>query len=980
MDEEDYQEEIFPEPENNQKVGEKNQSKPNDQSNTRIIKPHEKRAPDFSHLLLQNNEETMDQAPLVVVVQGSKNSGKSTLIRSLIKHYTRHKISNIKGTITIRSGKNQRVTFVECPNDINSMIDYAKIADLALLLVDGSLGFEMETFEFLSILKSHGFPNVMGVLTHLDFFKENKQLRKTKKKLKKRFMFECGEEYKLFYLSGIKNDMYPQMEILNLARFISIIKYKQIEWKLNHPFILIDRFENNEDGKQTEEDNCSVSFYGYVRGSSLRNNNKVHIMGLGDYQIDQISVVEDPCPPLLKKMVDIKEENENEEGNNEEIKKKPKKKRTLKQNERIIYAPHTNLGFLNYEKSGGYITIPEENVVYTKFEKPAKREDLLDNLEKDSQENLSEKPEEELEEGVKMVRDLQDIKKGINEKLLEDEQIELFDNFNLEIPKDEINIEDKSKIEFKERKTLLTTLKNTSSHAEHIMKEDHPFLELKENILCDDIQQVIYGKQDIKKMNEFDCSRYKNVNLLPRNKYVELNLKSFFVTGNPDQILDEEEQKEQFENEKKEKKQGKENKNEELANLKTYEKTINTDFENMLDPALGIYKRGTYIKINITNIKYKYYKNFSGENPLILCRINPAEDNFGFLKIRIKKHRWYGNILKSNDPVIFSIGWRRYQSIPIYCVQDPNDRFRYLKYTPQYDYCFAYFYGCFVPPLTGVLCTQTLSNKLVKYRIAAMGEVMELSHTASIMKKLKLIGEPFKIYKNSAFIKGMFNSMLEVAKFEGATLRTVSGIRGQIKKAITAGQEGSFRATFEDKILLSDLVFCRTWYSVCPEKFFNPIISFDKVRLMKNTWELRQINQIPIPKNQDSEYKDVQRQIKVFNPLKISKKLEENLPFKSKEKLKKVSLKEKLQKMEYMKPMKSLTSEHEQQVYSLIQRLNTIRNEKKKLKKEKQSENLRIQERVKEAQEKKFEDQRKDFEKEKSKKKYSKGGGKFSKH
>lgn len=93
------------------------------------------------------------------------------------------------------------------------MIDYAKIADLALLLIDGSLGFEMETFEFLSILKSHGFPNVMGVLTHLDFFKENKQLRKTKKKLKKRFTYETGEDYKLFYLSGLKNGLYPQMEV-----------------------------------------------------------------------------------------------------------------------------------------------------------------------------------------------------------------------------------------------------------------------------------------------------------------------------------------------------------------------------------------------------------------------------------------------------------------------------------------------------------------------------------------------------------------------------------------------------------------------------------------------------------------------------------------------------------------------------------------------------------------------------------------------
>ena len=41
------------------------------------------------------------------------------------------------------AGKNRRVQFVECPNDINGMIDAAKIADLALLLIDGSYGFEM---------------------------------------------------------------------------------------------------------------------------------------------------------------------------------------------------------------------------------------------------------------------------------------------------------------------------------------------------------------------------------------------------------------------------------------------------------------------------------------------------------------------------------------------------------------------------------------------------------------------------------------------------------------------------------------------------------------------------------------------------------------------------------------------------------------------------------------------------------------------
>lgn len=59
-----------------------------------------------------------------------------------------------------------------------------------LLLVDGYHGFEMDTFEFLNILQAHGFPKVMGVLTHLDMFTNAKTLRKTKKMLKQRFWTE----------------------------------------------------------------------------------------------------------------------------------------------------------------------------------------------------------------------------------------------------------------------------------------------------------------------------------------------------------------------------------------------------------------------------------------------------------------------------------------------------------------------------------------------------------------------------------------------------------------------------------------------------------------------------------------------------------------------------------------------------------------------------------------------------------------------
>ena len=82
--------------------------------------------------------------------------------------------------------------------------------------------------------------------------------------------------------------------------------------------------------------------------------------------------------------------------------------------------------------------------------------------------------------------------------------------------------------------------------------------------------------------------------------------------------------------------------------------------------------------------------------------------------------------------------------------------------------------------------------------------------------------------KHTAFVKGMFNSSIEVSSYVGAQIRTVSGIRGQIKKAIREGGDGTFRATFEDKINMSDLIFCKAWYKIILERFYNPILSFEK--------------------------------------------------------------------------------------------------------------------------------------------------------
>lgn len=63
------------------------------------------------------------------------------------------------------------------------------------------------------------------------------------------------------------------------------------------------------------------------------------------------------------------------------------------------------------------------------------------------------------------------------------------------------------------------------------------------------------------------------------------------------------------------------------------------------------------------------------------------------LKMRLKKHRWHGRILKTRDPIILSLGWRRFQTMPLYHVEDHNGRHRLLKYTPQNMHCGATIWG-----------------------------------------------------------------------------------------------------------------------------------------------------------------------------------------------------------------------------------------------------------------------------------------------
>jgi len=78
-----------------------------------------------------------------------------------------------------------------------------------------------------------------------------------------------------------------------------------------------------------------------------------------------------------------------------------------------------------------------------------------------------------------------------------------------------------------------------------------------------------------------------------------------------------------------------------------------------LGEKFGHYKIGTYVRIEL-NLDKDISRKLEPDFPIVLCSLRQQELSFAFVRVKIKKHRWYPHILKTRDPVTFSIGWRKF--------------------------------------------------------------------------------------------------------------------------------------------------------------------------------------------------------------------------------------------------------------------------------------------------------------------------------
>ncbi|SCV01191.1 LAMI_0G09912g1_1 [Lachancea mirantina] len=1096
------------------------------------------------HVPMVDRTPEDDPPPVIVAVVGPPGTGKSTLIKSLVRRLTKTSLSEINGPITIVSGKRRRLSILECPaDDLNSMIDIAKIADLVLLMIDGNFGFEMETMEFLNLAQHHGMPRVIGIATHLDLFKSQSTLRASKKRLKHRFWTEVYPGAKLFYLSGVLNGRYPDREILNLSRFISVMKFRPLKWRNEHPYLLADRVTDithpevfEKQGKQVDR---KVAIYGYLHGTSLPSapGTRVHVAGVGDFSIASVEKLPDPCPTpyFQQKMDDLERERMKEEGASAAL---PRRRKRLDDKQKLIYAPMSDVGGVLMDKDAVYIDVGKsrdgQGPSFVAGEEKGEGEKLVTSLQAAEKsigesfdnvglqifsngQELREAPEEESEdeslneeatpqgdEGRKFLRNPRVYGKSIQEaddeidNLRSDDEIDEDNgskNISSKFAEDlegeadgKLDFETSSEFELTDDEnedTYRSTAIKLNGNGSLARKWDIGKLIYMENINPSDCIKRWRGgeealseggdeeedgdffkKSDVSKSSsasdEDDLEKFKPHfdtfnNLVAkwnsaeglRRRFIGAPKVSDVDQGNAsgdsegdeeemygdfedleadsgeaesqhqedeDQVSDENESEDSFADFEEEEKTNDSTLKERDANAAKKEalrlqfeqeegdnfnendpdneydtwyelqkakmakqlEINNAEFASMTSEQrqkIEGFRAGSYVRVVFQAIPMEFIENFNPSFPVLLGGLLPTEVKFGIITAKVRRHRWHKKILKTNDPLVLSLGWRRFQTLPIYTTSDSRTRNRMLKYTPEHAYCTASFYGPLCSPNTTFCGVQIVANSDTSggFRISATGIVSEIDATVEIVKKLKLVGYPYKIFRNTAFIKDMFSSAMEVARFEGAQIKTVSGIRGEIKRALSK-PEGHLRATFEDKILLSDTIILRTWYPIQVKKFYNPVTSLllenkTEWKGLRLTGKIRADLGVETPSNPDSAYKKIERVERHFNGLRVPVSVQKDLPFKSQ-----IHQMKPQKKSTYMAKRAVVLGGEEKKARSFMQQVFTLSNAKEEKKKAKKQVERR--ERLKKLAQ--IEEDRIDKEKHRKKEYFSKHGIKRS--
>lgn len=658
----------------------------------------------------------------------------------------------------------QRVEFLPVKyGDLYSTLDGVKVADSVILIISVEDGLDSYGESCLSCLMGQGMPSVTLVLQGLKNVSQKKQ-KEVKKHLQKTLEKWFPDE-KLHTIDTVQ-------EGVLVLRHITSQKLRDIHFRENRPHLLAEemKFELNKDS----ETQGTLKLTGYLRSQSLSVNRLVHIAGLGDFQLSQLDVIEDPHP--LQPRTD-KHKQKNKDSQDEEMKEDPLNKEALS----VLRPDPNKQESLDSEvvpdPMEGEQTWPTEeelaeadgNQKKVTRRVPKGTSDyqafwILDDEDEKAEEDVSDDDAEMDDAEMAAMDDEDDGSDDDSDALSESE--EEYEDVTVGEDKDAKYDE---QMDMVEEHSVLARLKEEKQHVTFPDEVDTP--------------------QDLPARTRFQKYRgLKSFRTSPWDSKENLPFDYAKIF--------------QFNNFKR------------MTRKILYHDVEEEELDNS---ALA----WSYVRLHIANVPKSFIDSHQADQPVIVFGLLPHEQKMSVINVVLQKSHDLNRPIKSKDKLIFHIGCRRFSANPVFSQHTNGNKHKFERFLPQDSAVVATLFAPIVFPPASVLVFQ--ERPFGEIELVAKGSLLSVDPDRIIAKRVVLSGHPLKINKKSCVVRYMFFNREDINWFKPVELRTKWGRRGHIKEPL--GTHGHMKCVFDGQLKSQDTVLMNLYKRVYPKWTYNPVVN-----------------------------------------------------------------------------------------------------------------------------------------------------------
>ncbi|KAG0627782.1 hypothetical protein M758_2G227700 [Ceratodon purpureus] len=657
-----------------------------------------------------------------------------------------------------------RLTIIEAPrDDLQACLEVAKVADIVAFVghvVPDEGGYiDPSGRKCLSMLRSLGLPVTTGLLVGLADVAAKKK-SDVKKGALAALETELLEDTKMHVADSTD-------ECQQVLRHLAEQRLSNPTWRAQRPYLVAQQLEYEADPNSSGTGILRVS--GYVRSRAISVNQLVHLAGVGDFQLKQIDMVEDPCPLRQQKRQNVN----GDSMQVEDVSAGQKASTSVVANPALQEA--LIVENIPDDLAGEQTWPTEEELAQAGKAKRRKKKRVLPRGTSEYQAAWIVEDSDQEEGDADDDDDADDDMEGagLDAQAMDDDRegsvISEDDRATSVWDGDDTRSEmmDEEDLTPEQRKSEIERLK-----AAHAADEEFP--------------DEVDTPSDIPARQRF--AKYRGLKSLRTSPW------------DPKESLP-------FEYAK-------------IFAFDNFPRTQKSVLSKVKEIDSGIqegsFATGCFVRLHILQVPaskveplLKSYKT----NPVVVCGLLQHETKMSVLHYSVKKSESYTDPIKSKELLIFHTGFRRHHTRPIFSTDDLNmDKHKFERFLHPGRFSIASIFAPIsFPTLPLIVFKETDEGATV----VANGSLRSVDPDRVILKKIVLSGYPLRVQKRKAVVRFMFHNPEDVRWFRPLELWTKYGRRGRIKEPV--GTHGSMKCVFDGVVQQRDAVCINLYKRVYPK-------------------------------------------------------------------------------------------------------------------------------------------------------------------